>query len=44
MKAILRIFKYARRRLIALAKENRKLKFEIELYKEVVKAYYEKKH
>ena len=44
MRAILRIFKYARQRIIALATENRKLKYEIKLYKEVVKAYYEKKH
>jgi len=44
MKAILRIFRYARRRIIALSIENQKLKYEIELYKEVVKAYYEKKH
>ena len=38
MKAILRIFKYARRRIIALAIENRRLKAQLEFYHSVVES------
>tara|TARA_R100000329_G_scaffold69925_3_gene61158 strand:- start:1214 stop:1348 length:135 start_codon:yes stop_codon:yes gene_type:complete len=44
MKAILRIFKYARRRIIALAIENRRLKVQLEIYQAIVESDVEKKH
>ena len=44
MKSILRIFKYARRRIIALALENRRLKARLELYQAIVESDVEKKH
>tara|TARA_R100001443_G_C3244395_1_gene151591 strand:+ start:429 stop:563 length:135 start_codon:yes stop_codon:yes gene_type:complete len=43
MKAILRIFKYARRRIIALAIENRRLKAQLEIYQAVVESEVETK-
>jgi hypothetical protein len=44
MKAILRIFRYARKRIIALSIENRILKQRIELYQAILDEPYEKKH
>ena len=44
LKAILRIFKFARRRIIALSIENARLKARVELYQAIVDADYEKKH
>tara|TARA_B100000965_G_scaffold400244_1_gene421807 strand:- start:3676 stop:3810 length:135 start_codon:yes stop_codon:yes gene_type:complete len=43
MKAILRIFKYARRRIIALAIENRRLKAQLEIYQALVESEVETK-
>ena len=43
MKAILRIFKYARRRIIALALENRRLKARLELYQAIIESDVETK-
>ena len=43
MKAILRIFKYARRRIIALAIENRRLKAQLEIYQAIVESDVETK-
>tara|TARA_R100000655_G_C2968076_1_gene189927 strand:- start:1033 stop:1170 length:138 start_codon:yes stop_codon:yes gene_type:complete len=44
LKAILRIFRFARRRIIALSIENARLKARVELYQAIVDADYEKKH
>ena len=38
MKSILRIFKYARRRIIALALENRRLKAQLQIYQAIVES------
>ena len=43
MKAILRIFKYARRRIIALALENRRLKAQLQIYQAVIESEVETK-
>jgi len=44
MKAILRIFKYARRRIIALSLENRKLKARIKILQAAIESEVETKH
>ena len=44
MKAILRIFKYARKRIIALSLENKMLKVQIEYYRAIVESDTHKKH
>jgi hypothetical protein len=44
MKSILRIFKYCRKRIIALSVENRVLKIQLEYYKAVVEAINKSKH
>jgi hypothetical protein len=44
MKAILRIFKYARKRIIALSLENKMLKVQIEYYKAIVESDIHRKH
>jgi|TARA_X000001388_G_scaffold17460_1_gene10839 hypothetical protein len=44
LKAILRIFRFARRRIIALSIENARLRARVELYQAIVDADYEKKH
>ena len=43
MKAILRIFKYARRRIIALYLENARLKARLEIYQAIVESDVETK-
>ena len=43
MKAILRIFKYARRRIIALSLENARLKARLEIYQAIVETDVETK-
>ena len=43
MKAILSIFKYARRRIIALALENRRLKAQLQIYQAVIESEVETK-
>jgi|TARA_R100000988_G_scaffold69801_1_gene35852 hypothetical protein len=43
MKAILRIFKYARRRIIALSLENARLKARLEIYQAIVESDVETK-
>jgi len=43
MKSIFRIFKYARRRIIALALENRRLKARLELYQAIIESDVETK-
>ena len=44
MKAILRIFKYARKRIIALSLENKMLKVQIEYYSAIVESDIHRKH
>ena len=44
MKAILRIFKYARRRIIALSLENQMLRGQLEYYRAIVESDFNKKH
>ncbi len=44
MKAILRIFKYCRKRIIALSVQNRVLKIQLEYYKAVVESIDKSKH
>ena len=44
MIAILRIFKYCRKRLIALSIENRVLKTQLEYYRAIVESNNQKKH
>tara|TARA_R100001015_G_C4477175_1_gene58857 strand:+ start:21 stop:155 length:135 start_codon:yes stop_codon:yes gene_type:complete len=43
MKAILRIFKYARRRIIALSLENARLRARLEIYQAVIESDVETK-
>ena len=43
MKQILRIFKYARRRIIALALENRRLKAQLQIYEAIIESEVETK-
>jgi|TARA_R100000482_G_scaffold119253_1_gene63771 hypothetical protein len=43
MKSILRIFKYARRRIIALALENKRLKARLEIYEALIESTIETK-
>tara|TARA_R100001460_G_C3433754_1_gene162560 strand:+ start:198 stop:332 length:135 start_codon:yes stop_codon:yes gene_type:complete len=43
MKAILRIFKYARRRIIALSLENARLKARLEIYQAIIESDVETK-
>ena len=43
MKSILRIFKYARKRIIALALENRRLKARLEIYQAIIESDLETK-
>ena len=43
MKAILRIFKYARRRIIALSLENARLKARLEIFQAVIESDVETK-
>ena len=44
MKALLRIFKYARRRIIALSLENRRLKSRILILQSAIESEVETKH
>ena len=44
MKAILRIFKYCRKRIIALSIENRQLKMQIEYLRAVIQSDNNVKH
>jgi hypothetical protein len=44
MSAILRIFKYVRKRLIKLSMENKRLKMHLEFYKAIVESDNSKKH
>ena len=44
MKSILRIFKYCRKRIIALSVQNRVLKIQLEYYKAVVESIDKSKH
>jgi hypothetical protein len=44
MKAILRIFKYVRKRLINLSIENKRLKVQLEFYKAIIESDNHKKH
>lgn len=44
LKAILRIFKYSRRRIIALSIENARLRARVALYQAILDEPYEKKH
>ena len=44
MRAILRIFLYARKRIIKLSIENRILKKRVEFYQAILDEPYEKKH
>nr|BAR32002.1 hypothetical protein [uncultured Mediterranean phage uvMED] len=44
MKALLRIFRYARKRIIKLSIENHILKQRIALYQAILDEPYEKKH
>mgnify|MGYP001202813684 FL=1 len=44
LRAILRIFRYARKRIIALSIENARLKARLEIYQAIVESDYEKKH
>ena len=44
MKAILRIFKYARRRIITLSLENQMLRVQLEYYRAIVESDFNKKH
>ena len=44
MKAILRIFRYARKRLIKLSLENKMLKTQLEYYKAIVESDNKRKH
>ena len=44
MKAILRIFRYARKRLIKLSLENKMLKTQLEYYRAVLESIDKKKH
>jgi hypothetical protein len=44
MKSILRIFRYCRKRIIALSVQNRVLKMQLEFYKAIVESDNHKKH
>ena len=44
MKAILRIFKYCRKRIIALSIENQILKTQLEYYRAIVESIDKSKH
>jgi hypothetical protein len=44
MKAILRIFKYCRNRIIALSIENKQLKLQIEYLRAVIQSDHNMKH
>ena len=44
MKALLRIFKYARKRIIALSIENRRLKAQVKILQSVIESEVETKH
>jgi hypothetical protein len=44
MKAILRIFKYVRKRLINLSIENKRLKMQIEYYRAIIESEEHRKH
>ena len=44
LKGILRIFRYARRRIIALSIENARLRARLKIYQAIVDSEYEKKH
>ena len=44
MSAILRIFKYVRKRLINLSIENKRLKMQLEFYKAIIESDNTKKH
>ena len=44
MKAILRIFRYARKRLIKLSLENKMLKPQLEYYRAIVESDIHRKH
>ena len=44
MSAILRIFKYVRKRLINLSIENKRLKMQLEFYKAIIESDNSKKH
>jgi len=44
MSAILRIFKYVRKRLINLSIENKRLKMQLEFYKAIVESKNNNKH
>ena len=44
MKAILRIFKYCRTRIIRLSIENRQLKRQLEYYKAILESMENRKH
>ena len=44
MKALLRIFKYARKRIIALSLENRKLKAQVKILQAAIESEVETKH
>ena len=44
MSAILRIFKYVRKRLIILSIENKRLKMQLEFYKAIIESDNYKKH
>jgi len=44
MKSLLRIFKYARRRIIALSLENRRLKARIQILQSAIESEVETKH
>ena len=41
---LLRIFKYARRRIIALSLENQMLRVQLEYYRAIVESDFNKKH
>ena len=44
MKSILRIFRYCRKRIIALSVENRVLKTQLEYYRAIIESDHNKKH
>jgi hypothetical protein len=44
MKAILRIFRFARKRLIKLSIENKMLKTQLEYYRAIIESNTHKKH
>ena len=44
MKSILRIFRYCRKRIIALSIENQVLKTQLEYYRAIIESDHNKKH